>query len=70
MRLVPYGLLCIGLHGLSPGGGVATACAQVAVTFRQAMDMVTQRNERWQAADLSLSRAQEARAEPRGPTDT
>ena len=62
MRLVPYGLLCIGLHGLSPDGGVATACAQVAVTFGQAMTMVEQRNERWRAADLSLGRAQEARA--------
>ena len=40
MRLVPYGLLCIGLRGLSPGGGPAAASAQTPVTFSQAMTMV------------------------------
>jgi outer membrane protein TolC len=42
------------------------AAAQTPVTFGQAVDMVAQRNERWRAADLSLNRAQEARAEQRG----
>jgi outer membrane protein TolC len=40
--------------------------AQAAVTFDQAMTMVEQRNERWRAADLSVSRAEQARAEQRG----
>ena len=61
MRLMPCGLLCAGLTGVS-----APAAAQTAITFRQAMDMVQQRNERWQAADLSVGRAERTRAEMRG----
>ena len=59
-------LLAVGLGAVFPGEGPATASAQTPVTFRQAMTMVEQRNERWRAADLSLGRAQEARAEQRG----
>ena len=59
-------LLAVGLGAVFPGEAPALAVAQTPVTFHQAMDMVTQRNERWRAADLSLSRAQEARAEQRG----
>jgi outer membrane protein TolC len=44
----------------------AMAAAQSPVTFREAMSMVARRNERWRAADLSVSRAQETRAEQRG----
>jgi outer membrane protein TolC len=47
-------------------GVPAMAAAQSPVTFREAMSMVAQRNERWRAADLSVSRAQETRAEQRG----
>jgi outer membrane protein TolC len=65
MRL-SVGLLLVGVGSLCPAGAPAMAAAQTPVTFRQAMDMVTQRNERWRAADLSLGRAQEARAEQRG----
>ena len=65
MRL-PGRILALGLGAVLPAGARATAAAQTPVTFRQAMDMVTQRNERWRAADLSLGRAQEARAEQRG----
>ena len=65
MRLTG-GLLFVGLGAVFLGGAAATAAAQTPVTFRQAMDMVTQRNERWRAADLSVNRAQEARAEQRG----
>ena len=61
MRLMPCGLLCAGLTGVS-----APAAAQTAITFRQAMDMVQQRNERWRAADLSVGRAERTRAEMRG----
>lgn len=65
MRLVSCSLLCACLRSLS-AGGPATASAQTPVTFREAMTMVEQRNERWRAADLSMSRAQESRAEQRG----
>ena len=66
MRLAPSGLLCIALGSVSPDGGLAAACAQTPVTFTEALTMVQHRNERWRAADLSVSRAQEARAEQRG----
>jgi outer membrane protein TolC len=64
MRLTG-GLLLIGLARLVPGGSAAVVAAQTPVTFTQAVAMVAQRNERWRAADLSLHRAQEARAEQR-----
>lgn len=64
MRL-SSGLLIVGLRAVAPGGA-PQAAAQTLVTFPQAMAMVEQRNERWRAADLSVSRAQEARAEQHG----
>src|SRR5690242_14585224 len=65
MRL-SYGLLLVVLRSVAPGEGPATASAQTPVTFAQAMAMVTERNERWRAADLALNRARESRAEQRG----
>jgi outer membrane protein TolC len=65
MRL-SYGLLLVVLRSVAPGEGPATASAQTPVTFAQAMTMVQQRNERWRAADLAVSRARESRAEQRG----
>ena len=59
------GLLLAGLGSLS-GWWPATAAAQTPMTFRQAVDMVTHRNERWRAADLSVRRAKENRAKQRG----
>ena len=59
-------LLAVGLVAGFPGEAPAMAAAQTPVTFRQAMSMVTERNERWRAADLSVRQAQEARAEQRG----
>jgi outer membrane protein TolC len=56
----------LALYGMTLGGAPTTADAQLSVTFDQAMTMVEQRNERWRAADLSVSRAQESRAEQRG----
>ena len=59
-------LLSLALIGLSPHGGPPTAGAQTSVTFRQAMAMVEQHNERWRAADVAMSRALETRAVARG----
>lgn len=40
--------------------------AQTPLGFETALTMVRERNERWQAADVSVSRAREVRAEQRG----
>src|ERR1041385_2428404 len=65
-RRLSWSLLVAGLLGGTRGGRPAAAFGQTPVTFSGAMTMVEQRNERWRAADLAVTRARESRAEQRG----
>lgn len=49
---------------MTAGGGAALA--QTPVSFREAMTMVEANNGRWRAADVSVTRAEDLRAEQRG----